>query len=206
MANIILDFDGTIADTFETVVNIVMRWKFPGKKVGPEEIERLRNMPMHKILEEYRIAPWRVPGMVIRGRFEMGRNIDQIKAVKGMEEAVKRLHESGNTLYIVSTNSRRNIRKFLRQVKLYGCFKHIYGNIGLLGKAKALSKVVKSNKLDLQKTYYVGDEVRDIHAAKKAGIKIIGVSWGFNSHAMLAAEQPYKLVDTTAQLLKFLEP
>jgi hypothetical protein len=33
---------------------------------------------------------------------------------------------------------------------------------------------------------YVGDEVRDIQAAHKAGVAVAAVTWGFNSRDLLA--------------------
>jgi hypothetical protein len=37
---------------------------------------------------------------------------------------------------------------------------------------------------------YVGDEVRDMEAARKASVDIAAVGWGFHSLAILADERP----------------
>ncbi|MCR4313329.1 MAG: HAD hydrolase-like protein, partial [Candidatus Roizmanbacteria bacterium] len=36
-------------------------------------------------------------------------------------------------------------------------------------------------ELDRSEVIYVGDEIRDVEACKKTGIKIIGVSWGLHT-------------------------
>ena len=49
---------------------------------------------------------------------------------------------------------------------------------------------------------YVGDEVRDIKAAKKARVRVIAVTWGLNSRKILEKEHPDYLVDRPQELLK----
>ena len=49
---------------------------------------------------------------------------------------------------------------------------------------------------------YVGDEVRDIEAAKKAGIRIAAVTWGYNSKKALEAYKPDYLVTKPEELLQ----
>ena len=55
-------------------------------------------------------------------------------------------------------------------------------------------------KLSKSDVYFVGDEVRDIEAGKKAGIKTIAVSWGYNTKDALAKEQPDYIIDTPLDL------
>jgi len=48
---------------------------------------------------------------------------------------------------------------------------------------------------------YVGDEVRDIEAARKVGIKVIVVGWGFNKTRRLKAAKPNFFVTRPSQLV-----
>jgi phosphoglycolate phosphatase len=48
----------------------------------------------------------------------------------------------------------------------------------------------------------IGDEVRDIAAARKAGIAIAAVTWGYNSRAALERAHPDYLVTRPAELLQ----
>jgi phosphoglycolate phosphatase-like HAD superfamily hydrolase len=50
-----------------------------------------------------------------------------------------------------------------------------------------------------------GDETKDIEAARKIGIKVISVSWGYNSSQALAAEHPDFLIYRPEELLQVLE-
>ena len=42
--------------------------------------------------------------------------------------------------------------------------------------------------------FYIGDETRDIDAAKQCGISAVAVTWGFNSEAIIAKHNPHYLV------------
>lgn len=44
--------------------------------------------------------------------------------------------------------------------------------------------------LDRNEVIYVGDEIRDIESAKDTGIKIIAVTWGFNTEDALCRFNP----------------
>jgi phosphoglycolate phosphatase len=49
---------------------------------------------------------------------------------------------------------------------------------------------------------YVGDETRDIEAARKIQIQVIAVSWGFNSREVLAEQKPDFLISHPSQLIE----
>ena len=51
---------------------------------------------------------------------------------------------------------------------------------------------------------YVGDEERDIIASKKARIKNIAVTWGFNSKEKLSREKPDYIVDSPMQIIEIV--
>jgi phosphoglycolate phosphatase len=51
---------------------------------------------------------------------------------------------------------------------------------------------------------YVGDEIRDIIAAHKCGIRIISVSWGFHTVDLLASKNPDYLVDNPRQIVQLM--
>lgn len=190
VANIIFDFDGTIADSLPLVIRLYEEMLRSGEPMPLEEIERLRGMSLLQVGRELRIMPWRVPLLLGRGRARMRREIGSVDIFPGMSELIRKLHEEGHTLYVVSSNSVRNIRPFLKRYGLNKQFKHLYGNAGLLGKGRLLKLVAKRNHLHLDETIYIGDEVRDIEAAKKAGMRIISVTWGYNTEAVLRDHLP----------------
>jgi len=205
MAAIIFDFDGTIADSFETLVGIFHDLTSRERHLSPEAIERLRGMPLHSAAGELGIRPWRMPFLVMRGRRRIGKKIGQIKAHPGVSDAIRRLHAEGHQLFIMSSNSEKNISTFLKQHHISKEFVRIYGSVGLLSKARVLRKIRRQNRLGSDTCWYIGDEVRDIEGARLAGIRMIAVTWGFNTAKLLEAHKPTATADKPEDLIRILE-
>jgi phosphoglycolate phosphatase-like HAD superfamily hydrolase len=207
MSNIILDFDGTIADTFEIVVGIFHELTHRNEVLPSDEIERLRGMSMLHAAEELRIQPWKMPLLMLRGRRRMTKRMLDIHTFPELQKVVRGLHSEGHNLYIVSSNSVQNIQLFLKRHEMHKDFIKVYGSVGLFDKAGAIKRIMRRNRLKRSETVYIGDEVRDIVAAKRAGIKIAAVTWGYNDKAVIAAHEPDFLVNEPIELLKlFVKP
>ena len=62
-------------------------------------------------------------------------------------------------------------------------------------------KIIKKENALKDKCIYIGDETRDIEAARKAGVKVAAVSWGLNSREALEKYQPDWLLENPKNLL-----
>ena len=82
-------------------------------------------------------------------------------------------------------------------------FTFIYSG-STFGKHKVINKWLRIENINPEKVVYVGDEVRDIDAAKKTGIKVIAVGWGFNSQEALAAQNPDFLIERPQELIEIM--
>ncbi len=205
MANIIFDFDGTIADSLPATIAIFEELLRGGKPMTPEEVERLRGMSLLRVGAELRIVPWKAPLLLARGRSRMRRRMKTIPIFPGIAETIRQLRADGHTLYVVSSNSTQNIRIFLKQHKLDTEFVRLYGSAGIFGKTKLLRTMLRRTRVDHTNTYYIGDEVRDIEAAKKNSIKVIAVTWGYNNAAILHDHSPDVMAASPAEILNALQ-
>lgn len=205
MSAIIFDFDGTIADSFEVIVGIFYEVTKREVRLDDAEVERLRGMSLVQAAEELRIPPWKMPFLLYRGRRRMSKQMAHIAVHRGIPETVRKLQAEGHQLFIVSSNTEKNIRIFLDKHKMTNEFVGIYGSVGLLGKARILKKVIRRNNLDLADTWYVGDEVRDIVGAFHADMRIMSAAWGFNTAEILNAHNPTVLVRTPNDIITTLE-
>ena len=52
---------------------------------------------------------------------------------------------------------------------------------------------------------YVGDEVRDIRACRRAGIDVAAVDWGYNTRASLAQARPTYEVDSLDAIIDIVK-
>ena len=74
-------------------------------------------------------------------------------------------------------------------------------SIAISAKKRILRKILKAYKIDKSQAFYIGDETRDIDAAKGSDINSVAVTWGFNSATVLARHQPQFIVQKPEDLL-----
>lgn len=197
---IIFDFDGTIADSFEVVLEIF--YELTGKvPFSNEEIVEYRKLPLKKVSKKIGISVRQVPVLLVKGRAMMIHRMRDVKPIPGMQDALKELQDMGWRLMVISSNSHQNVEEYLRVHHLDMYFDRVYGGVGLFGKSSVLRRVIKQNKLDRSTCYYVGDESRDIQAAHKSRIGSVGVIWGYNDISLLKSEKPTAIAESPAGLV-----
>src|SRR6266542_5771971 len=201
MKTLVFDFDGTIADSFELVVDIA--YELTGlPKQSDEQVARLRHLPLIKADREMHIPLRMAPRLLVKGRQKMLERIHEVHPFPGIPEVLKELHANGYHLLVISSNSEHNVRSFLRTNELEAYFDGVYGNASIFNKASSLKRVLKRNKLDAADCFYIGDEVRDVVAASKVGMEPVAVAWGYQAKGALAKYHPYALLDQPMDLLQ----
>jgi phosphoglycolate phosphatase len=203
MAAIILDFDGTIADSFDYIVDLLAGAAGHGSLTADEK-RKFRGRSMAAIGRQFGLSWWRLIRLFFKGRRRMAAAIDHIEPFAGMPAVIRKLHAEGHELFVLSSNNVRNIHKFLHHHQLHTYFLEVYGGAGLFGKAPALRKLLKEQNLEKDNAVYVGDEIRDVQAAQSIELRIIAVTWGFARPADLKALRPTALAATPDELLDVL--
>lgn len=203
MKVIIFDFDGTIADTFDAVLRITNRIASELGHQPPTQADvvRLRNLDSRQIIKQSGIPLFRLPLLMKQLKTELGQEIQHLKPIAGMKEAIIELGRRGHALGIVTSNSQDNVSRFLVHNGLEHQFGFVYSGTTLFGKARVLNQILKQRQLKAQDVVYVGDETRDIEAAKRINIRVIAVSWGFNTAEALIKQQPDHLVQSPNDLV-----
>jgi phosphoglycolate phosphatase len=199
---LIFDFDGTLADTFYIAVGVFRKLARTWHVTDDSEVERLRGLPAREVLRVLRVRWWQIPIIAYHARKAIHEQRDNVKAFEGINEVLIELHKRGYKLFIISSNSNKNIEHFMRNNHLVDYFDGYHGGIGTFNKAKALTGFVRRNRLSLKDCCYIGDEVRDIDAANKAGMKYISVAWGYNNVKALKAAKAATLIERPKQLLE----
>lgn len=198
---IIFDFDGTIADSFEVVLDLF--YELTGhERFTAQQITELRGTPVRKVIKAIGIPLRQMPRLLVQGRALMHQRMHEVRVFPGLHESLATLHQAGWQLMVISTNSQQNVEVYLREHGLYEYFDHIYGGVGLFSKTQSLRKVLRQNKLDRTSCFYVGDEVRDMQAAHRAHVNVVAVAWGYNDASILRAEEPYAVAERPADLVQ----
>lgn len=204
---VVFDFDGTIADTHDTFVEIVngLAGEFGYRPVNSEEIEILKNLSSREVIERSKVSPLWIPFLLYRVKRELNKRIDRLEPFADLYSCLASLKERGYTLGIITSNTRENVTIFLKKHQLFDFFDFIYSGTPLFGKHKIIDRLIRQNRFHVSEVIYVGDETRDINAAKKSNVKAIAVGWGFNSPKILAKFQPDYLIHHPRELLEILD-
>lgn len=190
----IFDFDGTLADSFPwfcAVLNQVAdRYGF--RRVEAHEVETLRGWEPRQMLAHLRVPAWKLPMIANHMRGLMARDICGIRLFEGADALLRRLAEGGATLAVVTSNSEENVRRVLgpetaSRIAYYEC------GASLFGKASKFRKVLKRSGVAPADAICVGDEIRDIDAARKTGLACGAVSWGYARPDALIARRPDRI-------------
>lgn len=203
---LIFDFDGTLANTLTAIVEITNRFyeEFGYSKITEEQVKIMRNLSSREIIKTAKIPLVKIPILIHLLKNELSYNIPKIQPIAGIEPVLKNLHLMGYDLGIVSSNSAENIHQFMQINNWEHLFPITCCGATIFGKAKVLNKLLKSHNLSPEQVVYFGDETRDIDAAKKVNIPVVGVTWGFNSRSVLAAHKPDFLIDRPPEILDVL--
>jgi len=199
---LIFDFDGTIADSLELVIELFHELTGHKELLDDKRRAHLRRLPTKELIQELRVKPWRVPLLLFKGRKKMGARLGEVAVFRSMPEVLNTLHAAGHRLFIVSSNSEQNVRVFLKANHLENYFEHIYGNAGLFHKKRILTRIARSNNVELADCFYVGDETRDIFAAQHAHMAVVAVTWGYNAKSLLMAHHPTAIAEKPADLVR----
>jgi phosphoglycolate phosphatase len=202
---LIFDFDGTIADTLDAGVTILNKLavEFGFRPLHPNDLERVRDMRTRQLMKFLGIPTRKMSRIARRGSEELYACIHSIQPLPGMPEALRELQTLGFALGIITSNTEVNVQIFLRGHGL-DLFDFVRCSSKLLGKARMIRSVIRRQHVRAADILFVGDETRDIEAAKKAGIRIAAVTWGYNSRRSLEAMKPDFVFESPKELVAML--
>ena len=202
---IIWDFDGTLVDSRMTSLEIYNQLASEMGLKPVDDPNRVRGMTSREFFQTHRISFWRLPRLVRRFQESFARVADQVPLFPGVSEVLTRLVSARIRLGILSSNREDNIRKCLRANGVEAHFAFVVGHPSLFGKARLLRRISRAERIAPEAVVYVGDEVRDIEAAHRAGIRSVAVVWGFHQQELLRGARPTHMITEPHQLLDQLQ-
>jgi phosphoglycolate phosphatase len=198
----IFDFDGTLADSFpwlNRVINQVLE-THQLKPLSAEEISLLRGGDGQQVIQERSVPFWKIPVIARDLRRRMRADAQQIPTFTGAQTILSQLSKQGIKLAIVSSNALENVETVLgpQSCALIHSFEC---NVPINGKGRVLERVVRRLNLLPYQAVYIGDELRDLRAARQVGMPFGAVSWGYNTLDALRAAQPDEVFTSFEEIL-----
>ncbi len=195
---ILFDFDGTIANTFDYYRNLLKKQDYYG--IDDQTTTRFRGMNFWDVITELKIPLWKLAYLAWILKNRLNKDMELIAPFEGIYELLKLINSKGIGIGILSINSKKNIEKFCKHNVIEPFIDDIWSVFILSEKDPAIGKILKTKKLQKEEMLYVGDEIRDIKAAKKAGIKIAAVTWGANTSDSLINNSPDYIINSPKEL------
>ncbi len=207
---VIFDFDGVIADTLSFTFKEIVKnsWLLSTKNKSEEKIiEKIRESNYRKLMKDFKINWLKLPlilFLVKRAQYKLFEQIENFKPFKNIKNVLNFIKKNNLKLFLVSSNIKKNIEKFLNHHQI-NYFDEIYTPKNFFGKDRIFLEILKKYQLKKDEVVYIGDELRDLQAAKKAGIRFIGVSWGLAKESVFKENKGDFIVKNPQDIINVLK-
>jgi phosphoglycolate phosphatase len=203
---VIFDFDGTIANSIIKLFGLIngLAPKYGYTPITSEKFAQMRDLPLAKACRILKIPLYKVSSLAPLILREYESLIPDLEPYPEIVDMLKQLEALDVSLALVSSNHKENVQAFLKHWDI-NCFSWVEGTSGILHKHASIRQQIKKHGLNRDHVLYIGDEVRDIKAARKSGIQVISVTWGLHSRENLARSNPDFLVDTPTHIVDIVQ-
>lgn len=202
MKLLLFDFDGVLVDSLDvyekTVTDCLQQIGQPLTR-GREEFLELFDGNFYESLKQKRVNLEEF--MKASVDFLSQVNYSEIKPFTAMIPVLTKLKEN-NLLLVISSNETASINEALKLYNFDGIFQEILGSDFMFSKKEKILYVIKKYQVKPEDIYYIGDTIGDIKEGKQAGVKTVGVTWGWHDKIKMAASNPDYLFDDPQELLK----
>lgn len=199
----VFDFDGVLVDSRKAIYEAISEIS-KIKKVPILTKEELLNYSTKELLKKLKIRWYETPRFYKLARKIVNLNKDYIVIEPHILETFQEINLDKISIIILSSNSTNLISecitKYLNKIKIT----EIIGDISLFKKSRRIKKIIREYNIKNKDIIYIGDEIRDIIAAKKAKISSIAVLWGKENETLLAKENPTFIVKNGIELSHIL--
>lgn len=208
----IFDLDGTLTDTLASLTYSVNETL---KEMGlsPITAEQCRSFVGNgaRVLIEKALAAVGLPdksrlleGMEIYGRIFDANCTYLVTPYEGVRDMLVKMKEQGMKLGVLSNKPHRQTVKVVREIFGEGMFDCIQGQqegIARKPDPEGVYRLMDALKVSKEECLYVGDSEVDIQTGKNAGVRTIGVAWGFRTREILEAAGAEMIIDTPVELM-----
>lgn len=199
---VIFDFDGTLADSLPFLLSCLgeLARTHGFREPRRDEWPQLRAGSLTDLLDSLHIPLWQVPRIARHYRRLLAQRGDTVRPFAEIPSTLERLRAAGQQLGLATSNSAASVRQVLPDT--LPLFSDGEFDIPLLGKARRLSRLLRRQGIAASESLYVGDELRDLQAARRAGLHCAAVAWGYGCAATLREQHPDLFFERPADLLR----
>ena len=210
---IILDFDGTLADTRGLIVKTMQQTldALGLESRTDEQCAAMIGLPLKQAFTD--LLPMEDEmgdrcAETYRRLFNENNAVYTVPAFPNVLETLHQLHEQGYTLTIASSRSHRSLMEFVEDMHLDEVIPYVLGADDVKQAKPHPEPVLKTLETfgcKPEDAWVVGDTWYDIEMGRRAGVRTCGVTYGNGSREELIRAGADVLVDDFGELLNKIE-
>jgi len=185
MRTVIFDLDGTLVDTKEDITASINHIRAECYSLPPLEsrkIVELMNTPgLNLAYEFYGVEIYEEHAKAMFEEHYAKQCLQNAKLFEGIDEVLKRLKSEKIELFVATNAPTKTSRIILKNNDIEHFFEDVVGADRVVNPKphpEMLQMIVGKRKKDL--CWMVGDSMKDMIAAKSAGVQGILAGWGFD--------------------------
>ncbi len=202
---VIFDFDGTLSDSGEWFLGVLddLATRFRFRTVQPDEVETLRGMGSREVIAHLGIPAWKLPLIARHVRRLIASQLDRIQLFPHTPALIAEIAARGYPIAVVTSNAEENARGILgpeicQYISDWEC------GSSLWGKARKFRRVLKRAGVAPHQALSIGDETRDIEAARSVGLRTGAVLWGYANREALQRCRPDLIFENADAIVEAL--
>lgn len=209
---VIFDLDGTLLDTMQDLANAVNHALSACgiRTIDVDECRKLVGHGVKNLLRGSLPAEHRTEETLTRMEKEFfpyytEHMSDFTRPYEGIPEVLQKLSEKGISLAVASNKFQKGteelVSKFFGEINFVKVLGQRDGypikpDAGVVFEAmKSAPDIAKDDVL------YCGDSDVDMQTGNNAGVRTLGVTWGFRTREQLEANNPWKIIDTVPEIV-----
>lgn len=206
MDYLLFDYNGTLANSKPMAIDIfnelAVIYGFDPMK--PEDIDYLSTLSIMERAKLLRVPIYKFPKLRSEYKVIYKRLLPTLRVAPGVSEMLRLLKKTGYRLVIVSSHNVDNINFFLKNNQI-DFFDSVHSSVDWFGKHQTINSFAKKSGVSKDRMLYFGDEIRDIHACKKAGVRVAAVGWGYDAMSRMENEGPDYVLNQPSDVFGLLE-
>ncbi|MEP0265376.1 HAD family hydrolase [Dokdonia sp.] len=208
---LILDFDGTLADTKESIIQ-TMRFvsnTLKTKNFDEGLIKSLIGLPLKTTFEKAFAFDKKLSkeATLIYRKHYNEIAIDTISLFDGVKETLIDFHKKDIHLTVASSKGKEALVKILKKHNIYNIFSFVGGEEDAKNKKPSpdiVNHIINTYTYQPNECLVVGDTIFDIEMGQRAHVDTCGVTYGNNTKDALKQQNPTYIIDSFQELKKIV--
>ncbi len=193
------DFDGVIADSADSVLELTRRAQSEiggGRAPTRDDLRTLENLTFPDLAEAIEVDPALFTERVFELQNDTTESPDLFPAMPDLLRSLAHAH----SVVIITSSVESQVREILRQNNLEDTVSSICDGKMPGSKSDKIINMLEQFSIARDEAYMIGDARSDIREGKRAGVKTIAVTWGYQSRENLMLESPDFIIDSPQEL------